>query len=211
MKPYVVRQGDYLKKLAFARGFDADEVWDDPKNAEIKNKRKDPNLLHPGDLIHLPTAKREGLSLQKGTTNSYTAKLPRVEVQLRLSQEDGPLANEPYELLGLGAPVQGTTGSDGAVQFLAPVTAREVELRLLKRGTVHMLRLGDMDPIDEASGVWKRLAQLGYDPGTPPGEPGATEEALADALRAFQADRGIEPTGRLDEATRRELVEQYGC
>ncbi|MFT3767392.1 MAG: hypothetical protein QM820_18220 [Minicystis sp.] len=46
MKAYVVRQGDYLKQLAHALGFDADAVWNDPKNAEL-SQRRDPNLLHP--------------------------------------------------------------------------------------------------------------------------------------------------------------------
>jgi hypothetical protein len=31
MQPYVVRQGDYLVKLAWVHGFDAEEVWADEK------------------------------------------------------------------------------------------------------------------------------------------------------------------------------------
>ena len=32
MKPYVIKQGDYLLKVAHLRGFDPDAVWSDPKN-----------------------------------------------------------------------------------------------------------------------------------------------------------------------------------
>ncbi len=48
MRPYVVRQGDYLVKLAFVHGFDAEEVWNDPKNEEIRGRRADHNILAPG-------------------------------------------------------------------------------------------------------------------------------------------------------------------
>jgi hypothetical protein len=43
MEPYVVRQGDHLKGIAAARGFDADDVWNDPANAELKALRKTHN------------------------------------------------------------------------------------------------------------------------------------------------------------------------
>ena len=35
MKPYVVKQGDYLNKLAHRLCFDAEKVWNDPANAEL--------------------------------------------------------------------------------------------------------------------------------------------------------------------------------
>lgn len=50
MTPYIVQQGDYLAKLAFVHGFEPDEVWNDPKNADLKKLRPDPNVLAPGDV-----------------------------------------------------------------------------------------------------------------------------------------------------------------
>ncbi|APR74807.1 Hypothetical protein A7982_00153 [Minicystis rosea] len=38
-KAHVVRQGDYLERLSHMMGFDAGEVRDDPKNAELSNFR----------------------------------------------------------------------------------------------------------------------------------------------------------------------------
>ena len=72
-----------------------------------------------------------------------------------------------------------------------------------------------MDPIDEPSGVRKRLRHLGYhcDPLRPEG-PDSPEEALAaldrSAIQAFQQDHQIAPTGEIDDATRAALVEAHG-
>ncbi len=60
MKPYIVRQGDFLMKIAHAQGFDADVVWSDPKNEGLERTR-DPNLLHPGDLLWVPESAPEGI------------------------------------------------------------------------------------------------------------------------------------------------------
>jgi hypothetical protein len=102
LRPYVVKQGDYLTKLAHTFGFDAEEVWNDPKNAELKQRRADMDVLAPGDVVYLPEASKEGLPLTPGTSNRYTAKVPKIEVTLAFQDGDAPLANEPCEVLGLG-------------------------------------------------------------------------------------------------------------
>jgi hypothetical protein len=38
MKPYVVKQGDYVDRIAHAHGVDPDDIWNDPKNAELKKQ-----------------------------------------------------------------------------------------------------------------------------------------------------------------------------
>src|SRR5208337_3002899 len=58
MVPYVVRQGDYLAQIAFRRGFVADRVWSAPENATLREARKDPNILAPGDILHVPDDER---------------------------------------------------------------------------------------------------------------------------------------------------------
>jgi hypothetical protein len=51
---YIVQPGDCISSLAGARGLKWDTVWNHPKNAQLKAKRKDPNVLMPGDVIYLP-------------------------------------------------------------------------------------------------------------------------------------------------------------
>ncbi len=49
--PHVVAQGEHLEKLAFLHGFDAREVWKDPKNDAIRALRKDPLVLRVGKSL----------------------------------------------------------------------------------------------------------------------------------------------------------------
>lgn len=209
--PYVVRQGDYVQKLAFAHGFDEDKVWNDPKNAALKDQRKDPNLLLPGDVIHFPRAKREGQPIAKGTTNTYKAKVPTTKVHFTFEDAKGPLAGEAYVIEGLGAPVEGTADGTGKVEIEAPVHVREVRITFTKRGLIFPVSIGDMDPIDELSGVRQRLQHLGY---LQPAPDGFSEEAAAhrdqEAITAFQRTKGLPPTGLLDDATRSALDEAHG-
>ena len=51
MKPYVIKQGDYLLKLSHTLGFNHDKVWSDGKNAKLKELRKNPNMLQAGDIV----------------------------------------------------------------------------------------------------------------------------------------------------------------
>ena len=52
---YIIKQGDYLPKIAQENGFyDYLTIWDHGKNAQLKSKRKNPNVLAPGDELHIP-------------------------------------------------------------------------------------------------------------------------------------------------------------
>ena len=82
VKSYVVRQGDYLTKLAYVHGFDAADVWKDPKNAELRGKRGDHDILARGDVLFVPMAEKVGVPLQKGVTNRYVARVPAVDLSL---------------------------------------------------------------------------------------------------------------------------------
>ena len=210
MKPYVVRQGDYLAKIAHQLGFDADVVWGDPKNAEIKKKR-DPSMLQPGDVIYVPTeTPKPDLSVTEGDSHAFQAQIPSITVSLVLQDGEGPIAGEPYVINGLGDPVKGTTGGDGGLTFTATVLTREVELVLEKRNVKYPVLIGDMDPLEEASGAKKRLDHLGFrDPDA--GENGADETLSPAVLQAFQAAHALPVTGELDAATLAALKDAHGC
>lgn len=204
----VVRQGDHLRRLAFLHGFDPDEVWNDPKNAELRALRGDGNILMPGDVLRVPKGPRKGLPFEVGTTNRYRAKVPVVETVVRLVSDEGPIANEPYVVEGLGAPVEGTTDADGKLTIEHRVTERGVMVWVPGRGRCFPLRFGDMDPITEVSGVQKRLGLLGHFGGE---ATGALDEATTEAITAFQKKQGLPANGQLDEATRAALKEAFGC
>ena len=205
--PHVIRQGEHLVKLAFVHGFNADEVWNDPKNKALRELRKDPMVLAPGDVLHIPAPAKQGLPMSAGTTNRYTAKVPRVDVHIVLHDDAGaPLANEPYVIEGLGGDQEKTTAADGAASFAAPVHVREVMLYLPRRHMRMAVRVGDLDPMDESTGVAARLTNLGYlEAGEEP-----SAEAVAAAIKELQRAKGLPQTGALDDDTKKALEEAHG-
>lgn len=206
MQPYVVRQGDYLTQLAFRHGFDAREVWNASQNEALRRLRPDPEMLAPGDVLQIPDTPAAGPALRIGAANRYVARVPKVRVSIELGDESRALANEPYRVEGLGAPITGRSDGDGRVHLDVPVTTREVHIALPERGVVIPVMVGDLDPLETLSGVRQRLVHLGYyDLG---GRPAEAEDDLA-AVRRFQRDRQLPITGEVDDATRRALSEAH--
>jgi hypothetical protein len=212
VKPYVVRQGDYLAKVAHQLGFDADVVWADEKNKELAGLR-DPNLLLPGDILYVPEGEaKPELSVNEGDSHDFQAHVPEVIVKLVLHDDEGPMANEAYVINGLGDPVEGTTGDDGRLSFTTTVLVREAELVLPKRNIKYPIHIGDMDPLVETSGAKKRLTHLGYgDPDRDDVDDGNSEELSPAVIQAFQIAQGLPVTGAMDDATVARLKEMHGC
>ena len=213
LKPHVVRQGEYLAKLAFVHGFDADQVWTDPKNADLAQSRPDPNVLAPGDVIHIPTAKKEGQQINKGTTNRYEVKVPKVKVDLLFRDGDQPMAGEECEIVGLGEPGPDTpkaTDGGGKLSLDVPVTTRELFVSFPKReGMAFQFYVGDVDPVSDETGIATRLLNLGYLPSYFDDDPDEQGEWMKKAVAAFQAENGMDPTGDVDEATRKALQDGH--
>jgi hypothetical protein len=213
MKPYVIKQGDYLKKLAHMLSFDADKVWNDSKNSDLKEKRKDPAILLPGDILYVPDEPKKRCKFKKESENKYQAKIPKVEVKVQLSDDGEPLKDEPYIVEGIGNQEEQKTDGDGFITVIASVHAREVQVVLPERHTSFNVRIGGIDPMDTPSGLRMRLANLGYYGSTVAGsEPHQTssEEQIKSALISFQLDQGLKATGEMDDDTKQALKKSHG-
>ena len=53
-RPYTVKAGDWLAKIAEEHGSTVSEIWNHPDNAELRAKRGSPDVLYPGDIVHIP-------------------------------------------------------------------------------------------------------------------------------------------------------------
>src|SRR5262249_3005243 len=117
-----------------------------------------------------------------------------------------------YVIEGLGAPLQGTTDGSGVLTAEIPVHAREVNVIFEATHVQYEVRIGDLDPIDETTGVRKRLEHLVYRKPTRGASESDSEaeEADRDAITAFQEAKGLEATGEMDDATRAALVDAHG-
>src|ERR1700722_13430648 len=89
VQPYVIRQGDYLAKLAYTFGFDADAVWKDPANADLRKIRSDPNMLWPTDIRYIPDpVVPAGTTLTPGSVNSFVSTSPTVSINLKFTDPE---------------------------------------------------------------------------------------------------------------------------
>jgi N-acetylmuramoyl-L-alanine amidase len=128
-----------------------------------------------------------------------------------LDCDEEPRAGIPY-LLKLGthdgevlAPISGELDADGYLVTPLPPDADDGVLILGKGPSreTYEIDLGWVDPIDTATGVQDRLANLGYyaccELDT------VDHQVTRAALARLQMDRGRSPSGEIDEATRAEL------
>jgi hypothetical protein len=211
MIPYVIRQGDHLPKLAVKMGFDPDAVWNHPKNADLRALRSDWHMLCACDILQVPEPKRQWKSLQVGSQNRFTAAVPRMQIRVAFCRGGKPLANADCVVHGLPPPNQLSTDGDGKLSFAAPVTLESVTVEFAKPHFVQRLRIGHLDPIDEPSGVYQRLKNLGVQSFSGPLPTSFDEAAMGQAVQTFQNAQGLPATGEVDDATRSRLKDAHGC
>lgn len=244
---YEVKQGDCVSSIAGKHGMFWETIWNHSQNSELKHRRGDPNVLHPGDSIFIP---EKELKEEPGDTEQrhrFRRKGVPAKLRLRLLQDreeeeqpaeqetssdteggddfyvagdpenvteppdQEPRANVPYRLVIDGISHEGQTDDDGMIEIAMPENAREGEL-ILHPGTEQEerieLNLGNVNPIEEVSGVKQRLANLNLYFGEI--DESETPE-LEEALRLFQQSNELEVTGRIDQSTKDKLVEVHGC
>jgi hypothetical protein len=207
---YKVVEGDCILNIAAQNGFPWDKIWNHPNNADLKQRRNDPNVLLPGDIVHIPDKTLRIESKSTDQCHEFVKKVSLAQVRLRLlDAKRQPRASIPYTATVDGVDFSGQTDGDGYLILNVPPTARDLILRVTdgQRTEAYALPLGAIDPIDSLTGVQQRLANLGY-PCTPTG---SLDEVTTIALRAFQTETSLPVTGAIDETTRQKLQQMHGC
>lgn len=213
MRPYIVRQGDYLAKIAFEQGFDADEVWKHEKNKDLRESGRTPEVLCPGDQLFIAAQRSRSVAVALRSSNQFSAQVPIERVVVCFGDTETRVANEPFTAVGNGYRALGTTDGDGTATLNVPSTVREVALAFDKIELRVVLLVGHLDPGVEESGQEQRLANLGF--GGASSDTHAVEAALSvgpnePAISAFQVFAGLPVSGKMDEATAKALVREYG-
>jgi hypothetical protein len=208
-KKHIVKQGDCISSIAFKYGFFPDTIWNDSKNNKLKQDRKDPNVLFPGDEVFIRDKEKKEESCPSEQRHRFKRKgVPETfDIQFRVNGV--PRSNEDYVLDIDGELSEGKTDKDGVVELFIPPNAKKGKITFRQSGDEYELELGDLDPITETSGVQARLRSLGFYSGPVHGK---MSDELEQAIRDFQAAQNPnkEPTGQLDEDTRKKLQQAYG-
>ncbi|HEV2392508.1 MAG TPA: LysM peptidoglycan-binding domain-containing protein [Verrucomicrobiae bacterium] len=209
---HTVVQGEYLSKIARAYGFaDYKTIWDAPENQDLKDKRKNPNVLFPGDKVFIPDKEKREESA--ATEKQHLFETGAQELVLRVKLLN--LSEKPIERI-----LEATTAvgpSDVSPQkdlYEIEITEEDetVELKAKDSPALDLaLVVGGLDPVKEVPGQQDRFNNLGYFAGfskTP------NPDQFRWAVEEFQCDHkadGLKVTGICDEEkTQKVLVKKHG-
>jgi peptidoglycan hydrolase-like protein with peptidoglycan-binding domain len=205
MPQHSVEQGECLSSIAASYGFEWQTIWNDPNNAEFKAKRKDPNVLYPGDILFIPekVAKTE---LRPTDASHKFVKGAITYLRLQILDWEKPRVGEEYVLDVAGKSSSGRTDGSGFLEEQIPATAAIAKLYLGPMREVIDIDIGTLDPISEVSGKQGRLNNLGYAcpvNGTP-------DDRTKEAILLFQTDTNLPATGEFDAATEKKIQQLHG-
>lgn len=207
---HVVTQGECMSSIAAETGHFWRTLWNDPANTELREVRADPNVLLPGDRVHVPPPRQKEELGETEMRHRFVRRGEPAMLRMRIRNERGPRANQPFQLEVDGrAHAEGTTDANGVVATPLPPGARRGKLIVgaAPNRVRYRLRFGMLNPLETPTGICERLRNLGFLCGP---QNDATNEQVCAALRAFQDRHGLTPTGELDDPTREKLHEEHG-
>ena len=225
---HTVVQGEHLSHIARKYGFTSFRpIWRAGENAELREKRKTPDVLFPGDQVFIPD---KGIREEPRPTDQRHRFVKEGEtLLLRIVLKgfrDEALRGHQGTLQVESDGKDFTLNADGLVERQIGPTA-ETGLLLDKGKAAALaeaqrelhLKIGHLDPVDELSGQIARLNNLGYNAGVLPSRPLTPREeaelrasmAFRSAVEEFQCDAGLVVDGKCGKQTQAKLVSTHGC
>lgn len=206
MTEHTIEQGESILSLAFQYGLFPNTIWNHPANTELKNKRKNMNILLPGDVVTIPDKQLKEYDKPTDKKHKFRRKGTPALFRLQVFDHEKPRANQSYTLIIDGTIYDGKTNGEGVLQHHIAPDARSGELTIGEDRQVILLSFGHLDPLSEITGIQKRLGNLGFDCGEPSEE---LNDATREALRLFQKRFNLPVTGEADKATTDKLAEMH--
>jgi hypothetical protein len=205
---HIVQQGECLSRLAFEYGVPLERIWDDPLNKQkIKDVRKNPYVLMPGDEVWIPDKRVKEVSKPTGARHKFRRKGSREKLVLKFMRGDDLRANEQCTVEIDGKQTDKTTTGGGLLELDIAPNAKIVVVTFVKDGDVHEFELGGLDPITEDSGIQARLRNLDLYHGP---VDGLQSQEYTDAIKLFQERNKQAQTGIVDDAFRNALKNAHG-
>lgn len=237
-KTHKVVSGECATSIATKYGFFWNTVWSDPGNSELSGKRSSPEILLPGDELHIPDLRVKTESApteqkaqfrRKGIPALFVLQVLKEPEQRELEEdvadpaaeitedpkidetlEREPESNAPFQLTIDGALQDGTTDADGKLEVALPPMAEHLTL-ILHPGAREERRIEmELGRLDPISEL-SGVAQRLANLGLACGVP--TDEItpeLAEALMVFQKEQGLDQTSEPDDTTVARLEELHG-
>jgi len=84
MPNHTVAQGECLSSIAAQAGFTVDTLWNLPQNAQLKQLRKDPNVLYPNDVVFIPDKRLKEIPSATEKRHPFVKKGSAAKLKIRL-------------------------------------------------------------------------------------------------------------------------------
>lgn len=199
-----VGSDDSILSIAKENGFFWKTIWDHGKNAELKAKRKDPEVLQAGDEVYVPELEPKKVDKPSEQRHKFKLKGEQAKFKIQLKMLGEPRAGEPYILTIDGVITTGSTDGDGWIKCDIPNDATGGQISLDNGREIIPVNIGRLDPHEAPQGVIQRLTNLGFTV-----EDGDEATMPAAALKLFQAKNQLEATGEFDGPTKAKLKELH--
>ncbi len=236
---HTVCEGESIGSIAFEHGFFWETLWEHGSNASLKEKRKDPDVLLAGDVVHVPDLRVREES--KGSDAKHQFKRKGVPAQIVLalrrpsakSEEkaeatgsgndwdfdepkpenlpDEPDPSVPYQLFADGRMIaEGKSDGDGKIKATLSPAARNGVL-ILHRGTARERTIElQFRHMDPVTELSGVCKRL-VNLGYPcPTDSREITPGIRSALTDFQTRNSLKISGEPDTATQDKLKELYG-
>jgi hypothetical protein len=199
----VVQTGDCCHSLADATGHVWKTVWS--ANSEIHESRQ-PNQLAPGDHVHIPPVEPKYVDKPTGRCHTFVRTGTVIRLRLRLVRGGRALVKEAYLLRVGHRSFRGRTDGDGVLDHLIPAVEAKAILEVPRFSVEAGIRIGALPPFGTIPGVQARLRNLGYGCDLT----GENDGRTSAALKCFQADMRLDPSGNPEPETKSALVREHG-
>lgn len=234
-KHHTVQQGESVESIAHAAGHFWDTVWQHPDNAALRQLRRSPHVLLPGDVVFVPPLERKEVECATGKQHPFHRKGVPSRLKIRFMVDDKPFASKAYALFVDGKREKdGQTDGDGRLDEPVSPLARRAEVHFVADPIEPAAEPGNFDDhgadiiqeprpvvtppapqpiiytfdlrhLDPTSEISGLQGRLRH-LGYPVGPAdGTLDPRSVEALRAFQTEQGLEVTGELDDATQDKL------
>ncbi len=212
---YKVKPGDHISSIAARFGFENFfAIWEHERNQKLKELREDPHLLVAGDELFIPDRVLPIFSRSTASSHDFVVRSAKLSLGLRLLDRKLKPRKDLKVVLTVPPPESGepqsaeqelVTDGDGKV---TTEVAKSAQVASLAVGELLLsLKLGELDPVTEDSGLAQRLSNLGY---FVPLEAERDEDELRSAIEEFQLEQGMKVTGESDAALEQKVLEVHG-
>lgn len=200
-KKHKVKQGEWLARIARQYKFrDWRIIWLHDSNKELREKRKNPDILYPGDIIIIPKEDCNKYSVETGQKKVISSK-ENID-WLQIDIPNSVLRHNGEFILQFDGRTEQIKCRDGHFEEQIPNGAMSAKL-IIKNSKAEgkteeiVLQIGHLDPVRTTKGVQARLKLLGFYQGDIDGKKDSKETQAA--VATFQIYRSIQPIKKFGE------------